>query len=61
MADDEQVYQKVISVYGIIADPALQALEGCITVKRVDDGFPTTDWPVCESHFKALVYLLPGE
>ncbi|KAL5323406.1 hypothetical protein ACEPPN_007941 [Leptodophora sp. 'Broadleaf-Isolate-01'] len=60
ITDNSWVYQKVISVYGIIADPALQALEGCITVKRVDDGFPTTDWPVCESHFKALVYLLPG-
>ncbi|RYP69800.1 hypothetical protein DL771_005909 [Monosporascus sp. 5C6A] len=24
------------------------------------DGFPPTFWPVCDSHFKALVYLTPG-
>lgn len=26
----------------------------------MDDGFPPMSWPVCESHFKALVYLMPG-
>jgi hypothetical protein len=29
-------------------------------VSRLDDGFPPTYWPVSESHFKALIYLLPG-
>ncbi|EKD15114.1 metallopeptidase [Drepanopeziza brunnea f. sp. 'multigermtubi' MB_m1] len=60
IADQTWVSQKILSVYGVIADPALQALEGSVTVRRIDDGFPATDWPVCESHFKSLVYLLPG-
>ena len=47
-------------IYGAIADPAIQALEGNLTVSRVDDGFPPTYWPVSDSHFKALVYLNPG-
>jgi hypothetical protein len=29
-------------------------------VSRLDDGFPPTYWPVSDSHFKALVYLMPG-
>ncbi|CAL3971726.1 hypothetical protein PZA11_005026 [Diplocarpon coronariae] len=60
IADKTWVSQKIISVSGIIADPAVQALEGCVTVRRADDGFPSTDWPVCESHFKALIFLFPG-
>ena len=55
-----QVYQKVLSIYGVIADPATQPLEGNLTVSRLDDGFPPTYWPVSESHFKALIYLMPG-
>jgi len=50
----------VLSIYGVIADPATQPLEGNLTVSRLDDGFPPTYWPVSESHFKALIYLLPG-
>lgn len=60
MADSRQVYQKVLLIYGTIADPATQALDGNLTVSRLDDGFPPTYWPVSESHFKALVYLTPG-
>jgi hypothetical protein len=55
-----QVYQKALSVYGTIADPAQQALDGNLTVSRPDDWFPPTYWPVSESHFKALVLLSPG-
>lgn len=55
-----QAYQKVLLVYGTIADPSIQKLEGTVTVSRLDDNFPPTQWPVCDSHFKALVYLLPG-
>lgn len=50
----------MLSVQGIIADPSTQAWEGNVTVTRIDDAFPPTNWPVCESYFKALVYLLPG-
>ncbi|KAG4423408.1 hypothetical protein IFR04_003512 [Cadophora malorum] len=60
VSDGSWVYQKILTVHGVIADPSFQALEGCITVRRDDGGFPATDWPVCESHFKALLYLLPG-
>jgi hypothetical protein len=38
----------------------MQALEGNLTVSRLDDGFPPTYWPVSDSHFKALIYLTPG-
>ena len=55
-----EVYQKVLSIYGTIADPATQALEGNLTVSRIDDNFPPTYWPVSDSHFKALIYLSPG-
>jgi hypothetical protein len=47
-------------VYGTVADPSTQAIEGTLTVSRVDDDFPAINWPVTESHFKALVYLNPG-
>ncbi|CAG8972904.1 hypothetical protein HYALB_00001324 [Hymenoscyphus albidus] len=60
ITDNTWVYQKVLSIYGTIADPSTQALEGNLTVSRQDDGFPPTYWPVSDSHFKALVYLTPG-
>lgn len=47
-------------MYGTVADPSTQAIEGTLTVSRVDDDFPAINWPVTESHFKALVYLNPG-
>ncbi|TVY26453.1 putative zinc metalloproteinase [Lachnellula hyalina] len=60
IADNTWVYQKVLSMYGTIADPATQALEGNLTVSRLDDQLPPTYWPVSASHFKALIYLIPG-
>lgn len=54
------MYQKVLSVYGTIADASTQAVDGTLTVSRVDDDFPAINWPVTQSHFKALVYLNPG-
>lgn len=60
ISDNTWVYQKVLLIYGTIGDPASQAIDGNLTVSRLDDGFPTTCWPVSESHFKALVYLTPG-
>ena len=50
----------MLSISGVVADPNTQQLEGNLTVSRADDGFPSTYWPVSDSHFKALVYLIPG-
>ena len=55
-----QVYQKILLVQGTIGDPSQHIVDGTLTVSRLDDNFPPTYWPVCDSHFKALVYLLPG-
>lgn len=35
-------------------------LDGTLTVYHNQDTFPATSWPVSESHFKALVHLVPG-
>lgn len=59
-ANRQQVYQKVLLVYGTIGDPSHQSVDGTLTVSRLDDNFPPISWPVCESRFKALVYLNPG-
>ncbi|KAJ4291540.1 hypothetical protein N0V88_006137 [Collariella sp. IMI 366227] len=53
-------YQKVLFVQGTIGDPSHHSLDGTLTVSRLDDNFPSMSWPVCESRFKALVYLMPG-
>lgn len=55
-----QVYQKAILVHGTVGEPSQQALDGTLTVTRLDDTFPPITWPVCSSQFKALVYLQPG-
>lgn len=52
--------QKILLVYGQIADPSQQALDGTLTVCHHQDNFPPTTWPVSDSHFKALVYLSTG-
>ena len=54
------MYQKVLLVHGTIGDASQQALDGTLTISRLDDHFPPITWPVCDSHFKALVYLQPG-
>jgi len=50
----------VLLVYGQIGEPSEKALDGTLTVCHHQDNFPATVWPVCDSHFKALVYLTPG-
>ncbi|KAK3305525.1 putative peptidase family-domain-containing protein [Chaetomium strumarium] len=60
VADGSWVYQKVLLVYGTIGDPSHHSVSGTLTVSRLDDNFPPVSWPVCDSHFKALVYLMPG-
>lgn len=54
-----QVHQKVLLIFGQCADPA-QPLDGQLTISHHQDSFPAQQWPVCDSHFKALVYLQPG-
>jgi hypothetical protein len=55
-----QVSQKILLVYGTIGEASHNCPDGTVTVSRLDDGFPPTQWPVCESQFKSLVYLTPG-
>lgn len=55
-----QAYQKILLVHGTVGDPSQQGIDGTVTISRLDDNFPPTQWPVCQSHFKALVYLMPG-
>ena len=50
----------MLLVYGQIGDPAQQAIDGSVSVNHHQDGFPSISWPVCDSHFKALVHLTPG-
>lgn len=35
-------------------------MDGNVTVHHGLDSFPPINWPVCDSHFKALVHLSPG-
>ena len=35
-------------------------MDGTLTIIHHQDTFPTTQWPVCASHFKALIHLSPG-
>lgn len=60
VTDNSWVYQKVLLVHGTIGDPAQPSVEGTLTVSRLDDAFPPTCWPVCDSQFRALVYMSPG-
>ncbi|KAJ1325566.1 putative peptidase family [Microdochium nivale] len=54
------VSQKVLLLNGTIGEDLNQLIDGTVTISRLDDSFPPTSWPVCNSHFKALVYLNPG-
>ncbi|WYZ34356.1 hypothetical protein EsH8_I_000632 [Colletotrichum jinshuiense] len=60
ITENAWVYQKVLLVHGTIGDPSQHSVDGTLSVTRLDDNFPPTYWPVCDSHFKALVYLQPG-
>ncbi|KAI1030516.1 hypothetical protein LB503_012188, partial [Fusarium chuoi] len=60
ITENAWVYQKVLLVYGTIGNAAENPLDGTLNVCRLDDNFPAISWPVCNSHFKALVYLQPG-
>lgn len=60
VSENSWVYQKVLLVHGTVGDPGLNPVDGTIVASRLDDNFPPISWPVCESHFKALLYLQPG-
>ncbi|EME40242.1 hypothetical protein DOTSEDRAFT_74893 [Dothistroma septosporum NZE10] len=59
VSDGSWVHQKVLLIFGQCADPA-QPIDGTLTLCHHQDNFPPTQWPVSDSHFKALVYLQPG-
>ena len=50
----------MLLIYGQIGDPAHRAFDGTLTVNHHQETFPPTNWPVSDSHFKALVHLTPG-
>ncbi|CAK4030731.1 zinc metallo ase [Lecanosticta acicola] len=59
VSDGSWVHQKVLLISGQCAEPT-RPIDGHLTVCHHQDTFPPTSWPVCDSHFKALVYLQPG-
>lgn len=60
ISENSWVYQKILLLHGSIGEPGKSLVDGTVVVSRYDDSFPTISWPVCESRFKALVYLQPG-
>ncbi|MCJ1249415.1 hypothetical protein MMC30_006639 [Trapelia coarctata] len=60
ISENSWVHQKVLLIYGQIGDPTQRAFDGNLAISHHQDGFPQTNWPVCDSHFKALVHLTPG-
>ncbi|KAK5082057.1 hypothetical protein LTR05_007199 [Lithohypha guttulata] len=62
ISDGSIVHSKIIVVSGEINEPQLRPMDGNIAVQHDKDGqaFPSTNWPVSDSYFKALVYLSPG-
>ncbi|CAG8553536.1 15288_t:CDS:2 [Funneliformis mosseae] len=55
----ETVHQRVLLIYGR-AGPRDVKFQSNITVEHHATNFPSTTWPVFNSHFKCLVHLDPG-
>ena len=55
-----QVHQSVLLIYGQSGDPASHPIDGAVYVSNLSASFPSTKWPLHDSHFKALVRLAPG-
>ena len=53
------MHQKVVLIHGVCGGDQ-KPIDGTLTVTHHQDKFPPTKWPVCLSHFKALVHLGPG-
>ncbi|KAI9845443.1 MAG: hypothetical protein M1837_004921 [Sclerophora amabilis] len=60
VSENSWVHQKILLLYGQIGDPALTQLDGNLMISHQNDSFPPINWPVCDSHFKALIHLTPG-
>ncbi|KAI9755844.1 MAG: hypothetical protein M4579_004126 [Chaenotheca gracillima] len=60
VSENSWVHQKILLLYGQIGDPSAAQLDGNLQISYPQDSFPTINWPVCDSHFKALVHLVPG-
>ena len=50
----------MLLIYGQIGDSRQHSLDGTLTTFHFQDTFPSVSWPVCDSHFKALIHLVPG-
>ena len=60
LSDGSWVHQKILLLFGNCADPQ-HPIDGTVTLSHPPhDHFPPVQWPVCDSHFKALVCLQPG-
>ncbi|EGE84590.1 zinc metalloproteinase [Blastomyces dermatitidis ER-3] len=60
VSDNSWVHQKILLIYGQTGDARQHSVDGNITIHHSQDSFPPITWPVYESHFKALVHLIPG-
>lgn len=62
VTDGSVVHSKIIVIAGEINEPQMRAIDGNLAVQHDKESyaFPTTNWPVSDSYFKALVYLTPG-
>ncbi|PGH35523.1 hypothetical protein GX50_01625 [[Emmonsia] crescens] len=60
VSDNSWVHQKILLIYGQTGDARQHSVDGNITIYHPQDSFPPISWPVYESHFKALVHLVPG-
>ncbi|WEW55182.1 hypothetical protein PRK78_000611 [Emydomyces testavorans] len=60
ISENSWVNYKIILIYGQIGDARSPPVGGTVTLNLLNEPFPPTTWPVRESHFKALLYLVPG-
>ncbi|EEH44689.2 uncharacterized protein PADG_00978 [Paracoccidioides brasiliensis Pb18] len=60
VSDNSWVHQKILLIYGETGDAQQHSIDGNIIISNPQDSFPTITWPVSESHFKALIHLVPG-
>jgi hypothetical protein len=60
VSDNSWVHQQVLLIFGQVGETQSKPLDGTLTVNHHQGRFPSTCWPVHDSHFKALVHLEPG-
>ncbi|KAF4556253.1 Zinc metalloproteinase-like protein [Elsinoe fawcettii] len=59
ISEGSWVHQKVLLISGTLAESD-KPLDGTVIVCHHQDSFPSTQWPVSDCHFKALIHLQPG-